>query len=162
MVRIKTLMSSTSNHLHWPWVHKLQTGAGNPLSSVNRWSWSCRSLSWELDVFRSLALCWSFYINTGCYDHQPRSGLISNPLKLTFSAPQGAAAGQGCKVRGGWWGCNLREREESGCMLRCVSPGSKAVKIQVSLYLTPQSKLWKDGGFLPPYEKANTHAMCWW
>lgn len=94
--RIKHLYTLVSNFKHFLWlkpahmyIHYRLWG-GNPLSSLNRWSSGCSSLSCELDVFHSLGFCWSFYINTGCYDHQLVSGLISNLLQLTFAAPQGA------------------------------------------------------------------------
>ena len=75
----------------------------------------------------------SFYINSGCYGHQPVSGLISNLLRLMFAAPQWgrgpgrAGPGRAAGHRGG----NLSGRGESGCTLRCVWTGSRAPMIQV-------------------------------
>lgn len=49
-----------------------------------------------------------FCTNTGSYDQQPVSGLISNLLKLTFTTPRGAA-GSGGDGEG-----NMSGRGESG------------------------------------------------
>ena len=58
-----------------------------PLLCVNRWSVNSSSLSWDPDVFRrALVLLVILYKH-----HHLVSGLISNLLKLMFTAPQGAA-----------------------------------------------------------------------
>ena len=134
------------NLITWPWREP----------SANRWT-----LSWSLMYFAAL----SFYINSGCYCHQPVSGLISNLLRLMFAAPQwgrgpGRAGLQG--TEGVTWVGVDNQAARSGVFgLEAERRWFRFLQISMRIFLLRADSWWQDGDHLICSHRKNMITSDW-